>query len=62
MLQPLKKDLPNSNLFLTMGNDDCRYRLDGFKSTKKGWRIFQFDSEVEKKDSIQKGLSRKLFT
>ncbi len=129
MLQPLKKDLSNSHLFLMMGNDDCavnmdtleksnlfkvmhnkrikltedfeivgysfvpitpfgikdwekydlskipatlkkeyarrkvtNYRLDGFKSTKRGWRTFQFDSNVEMKDSIQTDLSGKIFS
>jgi len=130
LLRPLKKDLPNSNLFLMMGNDDCaanmdvlnkksklfkvihnkrikltedfeiigysflpitpfgikdwekydlskipvtlkkeyarrkltNYRLNGIKSAKTRWRIFQFDSEVEMKDSIQKDLAKKLFS
>ena len=128
MLQPLKKDLPNSNLFLMMGNDDCaanmdvleksklfkvihnkrikltedfeivgysfvpitpfgikdwekydlsrvpvtlkkkydrrkltNYRLNGIKSIKTRWNIFQFDSGMEVQDSIQKDLSSKIF-
>ncbi|MBU1246040.1 MAG: metallophosphoesterase [Nanoarchaeota archaeon] len=129
MLQPLKKYLPNSNLFLMMGNDDCaanmdvlensklfkvihnkrikltedfeivgysfvpitpfgikdwekydlskvpatlkkkyaerkltNYRLNGIKSIKTRWKIFQFDSGMEVQDSIQKDLSRKIFS
>ncbi len=126
---PLKNYLPNSHLFLMMGNDDCainmdrleksklfkvihnkrikltedfeiigysfvpitpfgikdwekydlskipatlkeeygkrkltNYRLDGFKSTKSGWRKFRFDSKVEMEDSIQNDLSSETFS
>ena len=38
------------------------YRLDGFKSTKKGWVDFLFNSEIEKSDSIQKDLENEIFT
>ncbi|MBU4352958.1 MAG: metallophosphoesterase [Nanoarchaeota archaeon] len=129
ILQPLKKDLLNSNLFLMMGNDDCaanmdvleksklfkvihnkrikltedfeiigysfvpitpfgikdwekydlskvpatlkekyaerkltNYRLNGIKSIKTRWKIFQFDSGMEVRDSIQKDLLRKIFS
>jgi len=130
ILCPLKEKLPDSKLFLIMGNDDCKinldvleehipglyqlihgerinltkefdiigysyvpitpfgikdwekfdlsnvplnlneeyenrkrtnYRLNGFKSTKCGWREFQFSPDMEKQDSIQKDLSGKLF-
>ncbi len=130
ILCPLKEKLPDSKLFLMMGNDDCKansdmleknspglyqlihgkrisltkkfdivgysyvpitpfkikdwekfdlsnvpsylmeeyenrkrtnYRLDGLKSTKSGWKEFQFLNNMEKQDSIQKDLSGKLF-
>lgn len=130
LFQPLKEKLPDSNLFLMMGNDDCaanldilerndpnlyqiihgkrinltddfdivgysyvpitpfaikdwekfdlshvppgleveyanrkktNYRLDGFKSTRTGWKEFQFKPEMEKLDSIQKDLTGKEF-
>jgi len=37
------------------------YRLDGLKSTKSGWKEFQFLNNMEKQDSIQKDLSDKMF-
>ena len=130
ILCPLKEKLPDSKLFLIMGNDDCmanldvlekqgsclcqlihgkrmhltkefdiigysyvpitpfgikdwekfdlsnvpldfreeyenrkrtNYRLNGAKSTKSGWKEFQFINNMEKQDSIQKDLSDKLF-
>lgn len=129
ILRPLKDKLPDSSLFLMMGNDDCaanmdvlnkndklfkvihnertkltedfeivgysfvpitpfgikdwekydlnkipaalkkryagrkltNYRLDGVKSTKRMWKRFQFDPEMEKKDSIQKDLKEEIF-
>jgi len=130
LLHPLKEKLPDSKLFLMMGNDDCKansdmlekyspdlyqlihgkrinltkefdimgysyvpitpfgikdwekfdlsnvppnlneeyenrkrtnYRLYGFKSTKSGWKEFQFSQDMEKQDSIQKDLSNKMF-
>ena len=124
LISRLKQELPNSKIFLMMGNDDCaanmdvldnsklynvihgirtkltkefdivgysyvpitpfgikdwekfdlsevssnlkemyehrkktNYRLDGFKSTKLGFMEFEFDSELEKLDSIQKDLA-----
>jgi len=38
------------------------YRLDGKKSTKYGWKPFLFTSKIESLDSIQKDLSKNLFT
>jgi len=37
------------------------YRLNGIKSIKTRWKIFQFDSRMEVQDSIQKDLSRRIF-
>ncbi len=37
------------------------YDLDGYKSTKLGWKKFQFKPEMEKTDSIQKDLSKEEF-
>lgn len=131
LLYPLKNGLPNSRLFLMMGNDDCiansdilekhdsnlcqaihgkrlklsedfeiigysyvpitpfgmkdweKYdfslvpenlkqgyldrkktncRLGGIKSIGNGWRHFLFTPETEQKDSIQRDLSKELFT
>lgn len=38
------------------------YRLDGKKSTKSGWKPFLFNPKMESLDSIQKDLSKNLFT
>lgn len=38
------------------------YRLEGFKSTLKGWRKFHFIETTEADESIQKDLGRSLFT
>ena len=38
------------------------YILNGAKSTRRGWKRFSFVEEMEKSDSIQKDLSKKLFT
>lgn len=38
------------------------YNFNGVKSTKNRWERFSFAEEMEKSDSIQKDLSRKLFT
>jgi Icc-related predicted phosphoesterase len=38
------------------------FRFEGIKSTKNGWEKFLFNPLIEKKDSIQKDLSSKLFT
>lgn len=38
------------------------YRFDGKKSTKSGWKPFLFTPKMESLDSIQKDLSKKLFT
>jgi len=59
-----KFDLSNvpSNLIEEYENRKrTTYRLDGFKSTRSGWKEFQFSQDMEKKDSIQKDLSNKLF-
>lgn len=59
-----KFDLSNvpSNLIEEYENRKrTNYRLDGFKSTRSGWEEFQFSQDMEKKDSIQKDLSGKLF-
>ncbi len=40
---------------------ESNYRLEGIKSLKKGWSDFYFNTEIEKKDSIQKDLEGKLF-
>lgn len=37
------------------------YNLLGFKTEGTGWKRFRFTPEMEKKDSIQKDLSRDLF-
>lgn len=37
------------------------YRMEGDKSTMEGWASFQFAMDMEKRDSIQKDLSQKLF-
>lgn len=37
------------------------YRLKAKKSVINGWKEFVFTSEIEKKDSIQKDLTQKLF-
>lgn len=38
------------------------YALQGFKSTKNGWKNYAFDEKTEGKDSIQIDLSKKVFT
>lgn len=38
------------------------YRLDGVKSTEKGWEYFSFSVKDELKNSIQKDLAQELFT
>lgn len=128
--KPLEQELPNSRLFLMMGNDDCMANLDmlkkydptlyslihnrrlklsedfdivgysyvpitpfglkdwekfdlseiskdfmgeyelrkksckfkGSKTDKNGWHEFEFTPEMEKIDSIQKDLKKRLFT
>lgn len=131
LLSPLENTLPDSQIFLMMGNDDCacnldvlercddehfhpihgkrlsltadfdivgysfvpvtpfmlkdwekfdlsetpsalatKYvkrkswncRLDGFRSTLQGFRSFRFTQAMEKEDSIQKDLRKKIFT
>lgn len=44
-----------------MHRKTTNYRLYGFKSTKSGWKDFQFSPEMEKLDSIQNDLSREIF-
>lgn len=131
LLLPFKMELPNSHIYLMMGNDDCacnldvlerydsklfhlihgrrlnltedfdivgysfvpitpfmlkdwekfdlsevptalateyvqrkswNYRLEGFRSTPQGWKRFHFAETIEKKDSIQKDLKKRVFT
>ncbi|MBU3941839.1 MAG: metallophosphoesterase [Nanoarchaeota archaeon] len=59
-----KFDLSNVPLSLREEYENRKrtnYRLNGFKSTKSGWKEFQFSPDMEKQDSIQKDLSDKLF-
>jgi len=54
--------VPNDLKTKYLNRKISNYRLDANISTKKGWKPFSFTPEIESSDSIQKDLSKKLFT
>lgn len=60
-----KYDLTNvpKNLEVEYANRKLtNYNLNGYKSTRNRWKKFVFKPQMEKYDSIQKDLSKNLFT